>query len=128
MSQRKRARTERRRQSRSVQRELARAGVKARLEEIRLAMRDPVFTIQLHDALAWAELPQLGRRVLRPLTHADQVRDLALGVLKSLGYDINGINIKIITAPDGSWELRAALTPDVAAEAVAKAKERLELR
>lgn len=118
MSQRKRVRKEQRREARSVQRVLRSQGDMARLAAVRMALREPVFDLQLKDAIAWAEVSVSVRSV-------DQIRDLALGVLRSLGVSTDGIDLKVSWYPaDRRLDIRAVFTMATAERAIAKAKER----
>lgn len=110
MSGRKRARKERRRESRSVQRSLKKAGVKARLEHIRFVLREPKFHVDFNRALAWKE-------VVPTVANTDQIRDIALAVLRETReIDTTGINLIILWRPNEAraLDLWASLTPDVA--------------
>jgi hypothetical protein len=116
VSQHKRARKERRRESRSIQRELGRSGAKARLETVKLALREPTFTTQLSDAFAWAE-------VTPSIRSADQIRDIALGVLASMGINTDGVDLKVSWYPaTKQLDIRAVFKMETAQAAIDAAK------
>jgi hypothetical protein len=124
MSQQKRARKERRRTARSVQRELCRAGATARLELVRVALRDPGFDVALQDAISWEQTRS-------PLRHVDQVRGraraqgLALKILRERGLDVAGIELEVGWSPSGGLRgVRAAFARETASKAAAAAQLR----
>lgn len=119
MSQHKRARKERRRESRSIQRELVKSGAMARIEAVHRVLSEPVFKARLSDAIAWAEVTLSVRSL-------DQVRDLALGVLTGMGVDINGVNLKMFWTPPNDLRMRPVLEIGVAEAAIAAAKAKDE--
>jgi len=117
MSQRKRARKAARREVRSAQRVLRRQGATARLERVRMAVKDPTFQSQLLEAISFAE-------VLVSLRSVDQVRDLALKVLGEMGIDTDGVTLLVtLDPPSKQLGLRAVHTIEAAQAALAKAKE-----
>lgn len=119
MSQHKRARKERRREARSVERAKAKLGIKARVEAVRVALRDPGFDVAVNDALRW-------EHAIEPHRHVDQVRDAALGVLRARGIDVDGINLKIKwrEAEGRKLDIEACLTMEMAQQAQAAAQLR----
>lgn len=123
MSQRKRIRKERRREARSVERAKRKLGFKARIEAVRVAVRDPGFDVAVNDALRWEDARE-------PHRHVNQVRDAALGVLRARGIDVDGINLKIVDQIHPDWrpdkgrklDIEVCLTMEAAQEAMAAAK------
>jgi hypothetical protein len=113
-----RARVHRRRLDREIRRELDRTGAGSRLELCRQVLGTRPFAAQLQDAITWAELS-------KPLSHVDQLRDLALAVLASMGCKLDGVSLKIRWEPgEKAFEIRAVFAYADACAAVAKVKER----
>lgn len=118
MSQHKRARKERRREARSIERAKVQLGIKARAEAIKVAIRDPAFDAELNDAIRWHNMKSAVR-------HVDEVRDLALGCLAARGLDVNGINLKIDWQPG---QKQIGVSVGLTMEAAQQAQAAAELR
>lgn len=117
MSGRKRARKERRREVRSAQRVLRKDGATARLEAVRMALREPTFTTLLRDAIVFAE-------VLVSMHSTDQVRDLALRVLGEMGINTDGVTLTVVwRKEDKQIDFRAVHTIEAANAALTKARK-----
>lgn len=99
-----------------MQRELRRAGVMARLEQVRMALRQPAFEAIVKTGITWSE-------VSKPLQSLDQVRDHAMAALHAMGIDTAGIDLKVTwQPPNGPLTFRAVLKMEVAHAAIAAAK------
>jgi hypothetical protein len=99
----------------AIRREMSRAGVNARCEAVRKAVRDPKFTEAMQLAIQTREIES-------PLLSAEQIRDLAFDTLRAQwSADLAGVDLKVIWEP-AKRALSFRVVPAIAAVMMAAEK------